>query len=262
MTFSHSGFQPHSGAPAFRIAFQPIVDVRCHQIFAHEALARGAQGESAATLFGSVPADTLGLLDQQLRVAAMSLSRRLGLRSMLSLNLFAQSDGCPSLAMRRTLAAADALAFPYEQLMFEITEWKAVLSPKRLRDFIAMYRDFGFKTALDDFGRGYCNVELLSEFRPDIIKLDDEFTRVAPHDARGRTIIRNLVSTARHLGCDVVAEGVETAQQSEILNDLGIPLQQGYLFARPAMEILPSVAWPGHAGPPRHSASIRWSVAS
>ena len=237
------------------------MNVRDRHVFAHEALARGMQGEGAGPLFSGLDTHTLGRLDHHLRMAAMTLAKRLGLRSLLSLNLFAQSEGCPSVAMRRTLAAADALAFPYEQLMFEITELDKVLSPKRMRDFVAMYRDFGFKTALDDFGRGKSNLELLSEFRPDIIKLDYSFTRFAPHDARGRTILRNLVSTARDLGCEVVAENVETAQESEVLADLGVPLQQGYLFARPALEVLPAVLWPQRGARTELQASDRWSVA-
>ncbi len=243
-----------------RIAYQPIVDVDHGTIYAYEALARGPLGEGADWVFAGVVADDRAGLDHRLRVRAMEVALQLGLRGLLSVNLFPDSEGCPSVAIQRTLAAADALGFPYEQLMFEITEWTRVLRPARLREFIALYRDFGFKTALDDFGRGHSGLQLLSEFRPDIIKLDQEFSRLAPQDSRARTMIRHLLVTARDLGCTVIAEGVERADEAELLQDLGIPLQQGYWFARPAIEGLPDVVWaPRSASHVLHDQS-RWAV--
>ena len=121
-----------------------------------------------------------------------------------------------------------------------------------------MFRDHGFKTAIDDFGAGYSGLQLLSEFRPDIIKLDMQFTRHAPHDQRGRTLIRNIVATAQELGCELVAEGVETQEESDILLDLGIFRQQGYLFSVPVVDSLPRVQWPVPV--PVTSARGRWEV--
>ncbi len=252
-----------SGTPvprAVRIAFQPIVDLESCTVHAHEALARGPAGEGADWVFAGLDGPQLGDIDHRLRVRAMQVAMTLGLRGLLSVNLFPDSEGCPSVAIQRTLAAAEALGFPRHQLIFEITESTRVMRPARLRDFIALYRDVGFRTALDDFGDGHCGLLLLSEFRPNVIKLAHEFTRRAPHDGRARTVIRHLLSTARDLGCEVIAESVERKEESEVLRDLGIPLQQGYWFARPGIEHLPAVQW---AQPPvRHACceASRWAV--
>ena len=80
---------------------------------------------------------------------------------------------------------------------------------------------------------------LLSRFQPDVVKLDMALIRGIDLDPVKRTIVRRLVEMADDLGVQVVAEGVETAAELEVLGDLGIRLFQGYLLARPAFEALP-----------------------
>ena len=245
---------------SIRTAFQPIVDLRDRSVYAYEALARGPEGEPASWVFANTTNDEMGALDHSIRVTAMKTARRLSMKARLSVNLFPDSEGCPSASIHKTLSDASRQDFPLDQLIFEITESSRVHRPARLRDFIAMYRDFGFKTAIDDFGAGYSGLQLLSEFRPDIIKLDMQFTRHAPHDRRGRTLIRNIVATALELGCELVAEGVETQEESNILVDLGITRQQGYLFSVPVMDTLPMVHWPATLTLPGETVSGRWGL--
>jgi EAL domain-containing protein (putative c-di-GMP-specific phosphodiesterase class I) len=236
------------------------VDLRDRSIYAYEALARGPAGESATWVFSNARERDLDVLDHSLRVTAMQTARRLCMKARLSVNLFPQARGGPSASIRNTLNDADREDFPCDQLIFEITESARVTQPARLRDFVAMYRDFGFKTAIDDFGAGYSGLQLLSEFRPDIIKLDMQFTRHAPHDHRGRTLIRNIVATAAELGCDIIAEGVETSDESDVLRDLGIYRQQGYLFSAPVVDSLPEVHWPLPADAQERLSQARWEV--
>lgn len=244
-----------------RTAFQPIVDLRDRSIFAWEALARGPAGEPAAWVFAQAPQATdLDALDLSIRANAMRSARRLRMRERLSVNLFAQTAGCPSVSIRKTIDDAVQQDFPVDQLIFEITESAEVWRPDRLGEFVATHREFGFKTAIDDFGVGHAGLKLLSCFRPDIIKLDMQFTRHAPHDRRARTLIRNIVGIAWELGCDVVAEGVETQQESDILGDLGIDRQQGFLFSLPQVDALPLVHWPPLPPLPASPAAGRWRV--
>jgi EAL domain-containing protein (putative c-di-GMP-specific phosphodiesterase class I) len=253
--------KPDAGSRnAIRTAFQPIVDLRDRSVYAYEALARGPEGEPAAWVFASSSDEDLSALDHSIRVIAMRTARRLSMKARLSINLFPQSEGCPSASISKTLNDADREDFPMDQLIFEITESARVQRPARLRDYLAISRHFGFKTAIDDFGAGYSGLQLLSEFRPDIIKLDMQFTRHAPHDHRGRTLIRNIVATASELGCEVIAEGVETQEESDILIDLGIFRQQGFLFSVPVMDSLPLVHWPALLPVPGSSPSGRWGV--
>ncbi len=249
---------PHT---AIRTAFQPIVDLRDRSIYAYEALVRGPDGEPAAWVFANTrdQAD-LGELDHTIRATAMRTARRLSMKARLSVNLFAQSAGCPSASIHKTLEDAAQQDFPYEQLIFEITESAEVWRPSRLNDFLASHREFGFKTAIDDFGVGYAGLKLLSCFRPDIIKLDMQFTRHAPHDPRGRTMIRHMLAIALELGCEVIAEGVETQEESDILSDLGIVRQQGYLFSVPVIDSLPLVHWPAAMHLPGSFVPGRWGM--
>jgi EAL domain-containing protein (putative c-di-GMP-specific phosphodiesterase class I) len=245
---------------AIRTAFQPIVDLRDRSVYAYEALARGPEGEPASWVFASSRDEDLGDLDHSIRVTAIQTARRLSMKARLSVNLFPQSEGCPSASIDKTLHDVGRGDFPMDQLIFEITESARVHRPARLREYLAVSRHFGFKTAIDDFGAGYSGLQLLSEFRPDIIKLDMQFTRHAPHDHRGRTLIRNIVATAMELGCEVIAEGVETQEESDILIDLGIFRQQGFLFSVPVMDSLPLVHWPALMSMPGAPPSGRWGV--
>lgn len=235
---------PGFAAMAIRTAFQPIVELRSRTIYAYEALVRGPSGESAESVFGPSNPSGLAALDHLIRLTALRTAKRLGIAVKLSVNLFPQVDGCPSASIRQTLDVADREGFPVDQLIFEITESARVPRPGRLRDFIALHREIGFQTAIDDFGAGHSGLGLLSEFRPDIVKLDMAFARHAPAHARSRTIIRNIFRTASQLGCKVIAEGVETQEESDVLSDLGISCQQGYLFSMPQLEVLAAVQWP------------------
>lgn len=237
------------------------MDLRDRSVFAYEALARGPEGEPASWVFArSRDRAELGDLDQTLRVTAMQTAQRLSMKARLSVNLFAQTAGCPSVSISQTLDDAGQHDFPPEQLIFEITESAEVWRPQRLREFVAAQRERGFKTAIDDFGVGHAGLKLLSFFRPDLIKLDMQFTRHAPHDVRGRVLIRNMVAIAQELGCEVIAEGVETQQESDTLADLGIVRQQGFLFSVPVVDTLPTVHWPPGMQAPGTPAPGRWGV--
>ena len=84
------------------------------------------------------------------------------------------------------------------------------------------YREFGFKTAIDDFGAGYSGLNLLADFQPDLIKLDMALVRDIHLDRVRQTIVRNVVNMCRELGVEVIAEGIEDAQERDFLADCGI----------------------------------------
>lgn len=110
-----------------------------------------------------------------------------------------------------------------------------------MRNIIESYRAMGFTTSLDDFGNGYANLDLLTDLRPDTLKIDREIVMECDSDKRRQAILRSLVALAQTLGTQLVAEGVETREESRCLLTLGIPVQQGYYFARPQLEALPAI---------------------
>lgn len=100
----------------------------------------------------------------------------------------------------------------------------------------------GFKTAIDDFGAGHSGLNLLAEFQPDCIKLDMALTRNIDKDRVRRAIVRGIMGTCRELKMEVIAEGVETQGECLALQDEGITIFQGYLFAKPGFEHLPQIS--------------------
>jgi EAL domain-containing protein (putative c-di-GMP-specific phosphodiesterase class I) len=102
----------------------------------------------------------------------------------------------------------------------------------------------GFVTAIDDFGAGYAGLGLLAVMQPDIIKIDMQLVRGIATSAPKQAIVASLATLGRQLNITVLAEGIETQAELEIIRASGISLGQGYLFARPAIESLPPISLP------------------
>jgi len=101
------------------------------------------------------------------------------------------------------------------------------------QDTIARLRDLGIKIAIDDFGTGYSSLSYLKNWRVDALKIDRSFVRDLVTDSSDLAIVSAIIAIARHLHIQVIAEGIEAYQQSEILRKLGCTIGQGFLFARP-----------------------------
>ncbi|APH73404.1 EAL domain-containing protein [Aquibium oceanicum] len=120
---------------------------------------------------------------------------------------------------------------PYH-IQLEITE-ETVLSRSadEVRAVCAQLRQEGVKIAFDDFGTGFASLTHLIEFPVDIIKIDRNFIGPLADDARARSIVASIVGLARNLDLAIVAEGVETEEQRELLLAMGCNVAQGYLFS-------------------------------
>ncbi|MGD9774653.1 MAG: EAL domain-containing protein [Diaphorobacter sp.] len=228
----------------FSMAFQPIVDMRTRQVFAYEALARGLDGGGAAQVLGQVNDDNRYQFDQACRVKAVGLAARLGIDSHVSINFLPNAVYEAATCIRATLEAARQHGYPTERLIFEITENERLVDKEHLKNIIREYRRRGFKTAIDDFGAGYAGLNLLAEFQPDIIKLDMDLVRHIDSDPVRQAIVQGILGVCKALNIEVIAEGVETLAEYQLLRALGIYYFQGYMFARPAFEALPTVQWP------------------
>lgn len=225
----------------FSRAFQPIVDLGEERIFGYEALSRGLQNESAFEVISQVNEENLYRFDQCCRVKAIALAAKLDIRSYVSINFLPNAVYRPELCIRTTLKAAKEFNFPVNRILFEVTEVEKVASNEHLREIIHYYQSKGFKTALDDFGAGYAGLSLLSDFQPNIIKLDMSLIRDIDKNPIKLSIVRKMFELNTELGITTLAEGVETLEELTVLRDLGITLFQGYYFAKPAFEALPEV---------------------
>jgi EAL domain-containing protein (putative c-di-GMP-specific phosphodiesterase class I) len=236
---------------AFSMAFQPIVDTVHRQVFAYEALVRGTENQSAASVLGQLTSKNIYAFDQTCRVQAITQAAQLGVAqrgAKLSLNFMPGAVYSPSSCIQRTLRTAAEVNFPLSSLIFEITEAERVRDSAHLRAIVAAYRRLGFTLALDDFGAGFSGLNLLAELDAQIIKLDARLVRHIDTDSRKRDIVGSMAQLCRKIGVTVIGEAVETVGEYNTLRACGITLMQGYLFAQPAFEALPEVHWPETRG--------------
>jgi len=248
MTDACSGCR--TGAPlgmAITMAFQPIVDIETGSVFAYEALVRGADGRSAGEVLAGVEADMIYKFDQACRVKAIELAGALFAPeddTRLSINFMPNAVYEPNACIRASLAAARRVGFNPGRLMFEFTENERMVDVGHVRHIIESYQARGFATAIDDFGAGYAGLGLLADLRPDMLKLDMALIRGINHSAARRTIVASVVKMAKDLGISCIAEGIETAAELKTLREIGLRFCQGYLLARPQIEVLPLIIPP------------------
>ena len=229
----------------FSMAFQPIVDLRSREVFAHEALVRGPGGEGAQTVLSRVDATNRYAFDQQCRVTAIEQATRLGLAAQgahLSINFMPNAVYEPRACIRLTLATALRTGFPLDRIIFEFTE-NEELDTQHVLHILRTYRSMGFKTAIDDFGAGHAGLLLLARFQPEIVKIDMDLIRGIDADPVRRTVLKHTVRMLEDLGVTPLCEGVETLAELAAIEDLGVNLVQGYVLARPAFEALAQPQW-------------------
>lgn len=220
----------------FSYAFQPIVNVHARRIFAHEGLVRGTGGEPAGSVLSRITPANRYAFDQACRDKVIQTASRLQMPSHLSINFMPNAIYRPELCIRSTLRAARRHGFPVERIIFETVEGEQVSDGNWLAEILSEYRRIGFKTAIDDFGAGFAGLNLLADFQPDIVKLDMALIRAIDQSRPRRAIVAGVVAMCRQLDIEVIAEGIETADEARCLADLGIALMQGYWFARPQFE--------------------------
>ena len=219
--------------------YQPRIDARTGRVVAAEALARWTHAEA-----GPIPPDEfvpvaeeigiilpLGaeLLRQACRDAKQWQSQEMDLS--VSVNV-ASTQLTPSFVQTVLEALHDAELSP-QRLELEITE-RTILDPSHVtRDILQALRSQGIRIHLDDFGTGYSSLGYLAAFPIDAIKVDRSFVSQMVENPTSATVTEAIIALARSLGLRVVAEGVETQQQSALLKDHGCDECQGYYYSKP-----------------------------
>lgn len=220
------------------MAFQPIVNVSSRSVYAHEALVRGSNGESAYSILSQLTDDNRYAFDQRCRTTAIEMAADLNLTdtpALLSINIMPNAVYEPHACIRRTLMAAERVGFPLDRIIFEFNEAEK-LDAAHVLNILTAYKQIGFKTAIDDFGSGFANLALLADFQPDILKLEMALIRGIDTNTVRQTIARNLIRLCNDLGIAIICEGVETRAELDTLRDFGVDLFQGYFFSKPVFE--------------------------
>lgn len=223
------------------MAFQPIIDIQAKKIVSYEALVRGINGESAYSILSKVNNDNLYIFDQCCRIKAIEKAVALGIDTNLNINFMPNAVYKPETCIRKTLEASRDYGFPLHKINFEVIESEAIKDFNHLIDIITYYRKVGFTTVLDDFGSDHANLDMLSKI--DIVKLDMVLIRDIDKNDKLKTIVSSTVNMLHSLGIEVIAEGVETKLEYELLKSYGVKLFQGYYFAKPGFEALPTIDW-------------------
>lgn len=228
----------------FTHAFQPIVDTASKSVFAYEALMRGLDDTSAQGILSGLDETSHQCIDRRSRMQAIALASSLGMTAALTVNALPESLGDDADQASSLLETAEISNFPLERIIIEITEYQVIADLERFNDIVAQYRRLGIQLAIDDFGAGHSGLNLLADFQPDLIKLDMNLVRDIQSRGPRQSIVRAIIQVCEDLAIDVIAEGIETVDEYYWFESNGVRLFQGYLFARPGFESLPSAIFP------------------
>jgi EAL domain-containing protein (putative c-di-GMP-specific phosphodiesterase class I)/ActR/RegA family two-component response regulator len=175
--------------------------------------------------------------------AGLAEAGRFGGDGKVFLNVVPRSMGAPSFASRvEDLVAASG--FAASRIVFEITEQQTILNPKALASSLGRLKKTGFELAIDDYGEGFSNLQLVLDLQPAYLKLSRVFTRGLESDERRRTVVASTAQMASRLNMITILEGVETAVEAGLARSLGVDCAQGYHIARPVRAEELALAFP------------------
>ena len=248
---------------ALELWYQPIVNLRTGGFDGVEALLRwpGRDTEVEAAISVAEKTDLILALGQW--VIARALHDNPG--GLLEVNVSVRELIRPKFT-DSVIAALQTAGVDPSTLCVEVTETSIVENVDAVVAALHQLRAAGVKVAIDDFGTGHASLTYLAKFPVDIVKVDKSFVRGLGNDPASGVIVRSVAAMAHALGMTVIAEGVESLNQLEIVLEAGCDAAQGYLFSRPlprqsCVEALANaVPWPVGFSGQRASAPVRQSA--
>ncbi len=213
------------------IAFQPIVHWTTQVAVGHEALVRSDEPELAdpGALFGA--AEKLGRtreLGRAIRARVASCMSRAPEDTRMFVNL--HSDDLRDDAL---YGPDDPLRPFAARIVLEVSERDSLTKIASEKPHLDKLRALGFRIAIDDLGAGYAGLGSFAELKPSVVKLDACLVRDINHDPVKQQIVEAVAQLCRNMNVEMVAEGVETDEESHALGLLGCPIQQGFFYAVP-----------------------------
>ncbi len=226
----------------FKVYYQPIVDTKTGAIHKAEALIRWlhpVQGLISPADFIPLAEETRMIVeigDWVFREAArQAVEWRASYCSdfQISVNVSPLQFRGEGNAQAGWLEYLRALGLPGQGIAVEITEGLLLDADSEITDQLLAFRDAGITVSLDDFGTGYSSLSYLRRFDIDFLKIDRSFVHNMETDSNDLALCDSIIVMAHRLGLQVIAEGVETRQQHDLLATAGCDYLQGYLFAKP-----------------------------
>lgn len=227
----------------FMMACQPIMQLATERISGYEVLIRLPDDDNGHELIspsGFLPsADRFGLIVEidrwMIRNAIKTFANHEGLT--FSINLSPKSIGDIGI-LQLIQAESKTLGIEPQNIIFEVTESGAIANINGAIEFLTQVRQLGFKTALDDFGVGYCSFSYLKDLPVDYVKIDGSFVQNLVGDTVKQAIVKSMNEVAHSLGKQTVAEFVEDRDTLEYLRTIGVDFCQGYYIGEPKVEAI------------------------
>jgi len=220
-----------------RSVYEPIVDVSTHTVYGYEALARGPEGSdlySPTALFSTATEeDLLFQLDCLCRRSGLDGARDLPGGAKLFLNVRPTTIYDPAFRAEQITETLAASKLTPSDVVFEISEQESIANFSIFREVRDYYGKLGFRIALDDVGAGYSSLEAVMELSPEFIKVDRAFVAGIDEDPARQELLRALKAVSNTIGAQIIGEGLDTLEELETLEALGVPFGQGWLFGKP-----------------------------
>ncbi|MBR1523121.1 MAG: EAL domain-containing protein [Lachnospiraceae bacterium] len=234
-------FMPALSKHEFHAYFQAKVDMETGELAGFETLCRWIHDGEFIFPDQFIPViDRLGLiyeLDMEiLRLTCESIRKWLdmGLNPpILSVN-FSRKDIFVPDVEQEILKMVESYDITPRHVEIEITETASESEYARIIDFTKNLKSMGFRIAIDDFGTGYSSLSLIHNINADVIKIDKSFVTTLHKDSKTEILVESIINIAKRLGMDLVAEGVETAEDGKMLMELGCNIAQGFYYSRPS----------------------------
>jgi EAL domain-containing protein (putative c-di-GMP-specific phosphodiesterase class I) len=252
---------------SIRTVFQPIIDLQRGSVVGAEALTRfpGAPDRTSDMWFAAAHGVGYGLELEELALRS-ALIRAVGIPS----GCYVALNASPSvLTSGRLIPLLEESGFPLDRVVVEITEHWSIDDYEPVRAAREQLRGRGVRVAVDDAGSGYASLRHVLELAPDLIKIDRSLISGVDADPVRGSMVAAVLMFALQSGASVVAEGVETVAELDVLRQLGVEHAQGYLIARPSSDPhdwarwrvpLPTRPSPSGASLPAHRSSNRSSA--
>ncbi|MFC4321132.1 EAL domain-containing protein [Litchfieldia salsa] len=221
---------------------QPIIDLnKHHQLYGYESLLRSADPSEniyPSEIFSVAEKTGLkSMLDQRAREEA--IKSRLnkispGVKSFI--NFLPSTIYNPEYCLRHTFAIVEKYNVNPSDLVFEVVETEKIDDVEHLKNILRTYKNSGMKVALDDVGAGYSTINMLTELKPDYVKIDREYISFCDQDSRKQAFLDQVISITKQLGIIVLGEGIERKEELDYCKHIGMDLAQGYYIGKPSPE--------------------------
>lgn len=229
-----------------QLYYQPIIDFTSGHVVGFEALMRWIHPEKGFISPGVfIPiAEKNGLIIEASRWALAEACRalkriegRVGTERDLYMSVnFSSTDFASEHFLDHVYRILSESDVPAKQVKLEITERLLIQQPDNAKQTLELCKKAGMGIAIDDFGTGYSSLSYLYYFPIDNLKIDQSFVRAMSRDDKSLELVKSIVGLGKNMKMNIIAEGVESAEEAKILKDMGCDSGQGYYFAKPLPE--------------------------